>query len=152
MLNGPDLEKLLRLFENEDNTMEKILGHFKKDFSYDRFKVCYALSLFTEENVGPLRDILFMLEDAHAEAKVLRALYYSIVISGGAQEQQASIHRCSTRPNRKQEAGGLRAQVLLRDVCSARNRGAQHPIRNRVYPCSLTAIESLPQNPEESHQ
>ncbi len=102
MLNGPDLEKLLRLFDNEDNTMGKILDHFKKDFSYDRFKVCYALSLFTEENVRAyIMSILLIAEDADGETEVLRVVYYSLVFSGGTQEQQASLHRSASGLDRE---------------------------------------------------
>jgi hypothetical protein len=51
MLNGLDINKLLDIFSNPENTFDHILKQFKKDFSYDRFKVCYGLMMFLQENM-----------------------------------------------------------------------------------------------------
>ena len=51
MLNGLDINKLLDIFSNPENTFDHILKEFKKDFSYDRFKVCYGLTMFLQENM-----------------------------------------------------------------------------------------------------
>lgn len=51
MLSGLDLNKLLDIFSNPEKTFEEILKEFKKDFSYDRFKVCYGLTMFLQQNL-----------------------------------------------------------------------------------------------------
>jgi hypothetical protein len=51
MLSGLDINKLLDIFSNPENTFDHILKEFKKDFSYERFKVCYGLTMFLQENM-----------------------------------------------------------------------------------------------------
>jgi len=51
MLSGLNINNLLDIFSKPNFTLDHILSEFMKDYSYDRFKVCYGLSVLLQDNV-----------------------------------------------------------------------------------------------------